>query len=66
MLQTMLKEVLQTEEYNTRRSLDLHKRIESTENVKYVVKQRYISLTFKISLKHNWLFKENKHVLRGL
>ena len=67
MLQIMLKEVLQIEEYDTGRNLDLHKWIKSTEDGKYMVKQRYIFFfTFKISLEDNWLFKENKHVCRGL
>lgn len=38
MLQIMLKDILQTDEYDTRRNLDLYKGIKSTENGKYVVK----------------------------
>lgn len=46
MLQIMLKEVLQIEEYDTGRTLDLHKGIKNTEHGKYVFKQRYFIFYF--------------------
>lgn len=50
MLQIMLKEVLPIEEYDTGRNLDLHKWIQSTEDGKYMVKQRYIFFSLLKSL----------------
>lgn len=46
----MYKEILQTE-CETRRNLDLHQRIKSTENANLWLNIRHIFRTFKISLK---------------
>ena len=59
MLQIMLKEVLQIEEYDTGRPLDLHKGIKNTE---HGIQRYFFFFTFKISLEDNWLKKITMYV----